>query len=195
MPFCRLKDSGSPTSSTETGSSMHSSTPTSSLPSSSSTKTTAAAWRTMPVHHSRLTVTTRETPRELTARWDGPIEMYCALPPSGSISTPVQKSPTSTRIRRPFMLLRSANDTVCLRQYMLDRVTVSMFIGRWTRTWIAKSGSPMHEGSLHFVLISDFRLIGLGLRIARRFSEHPVPIIERLMSGWYSPDRSKAPTL
>lgn len=72
----------------------------------------------------------------------------------------------------------------CQVRYTLDRVTVSISIGRSRRWWLPRSGSATPMGLNDYYIVEVLRLIRLELRIYLRYFVLPEPIIGKTESSW-----------
>ena len=104
------------------------------------------------------------------------------LNPSGSISTPELASHTPTLSRRHKRYSVLCASSLSRNLYSLARVTVSICIGPYEKLWRLKIGSGIRRGSNYFAIVQTWKLMGLELRICRRYSEHPEPTTESMES-------------
>ena len=98
----------------------------------------------------------------------------------GSISTQEKGNLTQALLTQRKPSVPSSVIDVSRNRYMWDRVTVSISIGRWQRSWKSQCGCVTLKDSSAYVIQRDWQWMWFGLRIWHRYCERREPTTERV---------------
>ena len=121
--------------------------------------------------------------RVMPADLDALATMFSVPVPSGSTSTAGKASHILMRALRLSQQTISVDPQVCRRRSTLGRVTACIYIGRWHKCFLLKSGETTRIDFENYVIATVWRPIILELRIFRRYYAPPERITENMGSS------------
>ena len=128
----------------------------------------------------------RQRRRAQPADLDALTTMLSEVGRSGSTSTAAKASLTPTRWLEHERRVISVDPQICHRRSTLGRVTACIYIGRWHKLLVLKSGPNTRIDFENYVIATVLRLTILELRIFRRYFAPPERITENMGSSGLS---------